>query len=154
MKYHVCYLCMSYAHEKPLICVKCKQVFCSRCIRSYLEIGIGQCPDCQTQAVEHHFIKMNPKLEEVHFKTIKIRCEFWQNGCGMELPFSYIKEHQKSCDNKPFKKQQKHFRESDTLSSIQEIQETQSKIKSQQILILEQLKSEKIFQNFAYNYTG
>ena len=62
-----------------------------------------------------------------------------------------MEDHQKNCKFKP--KVDDECGKS-LAGGIRRIEDTQAMIRNQQNLMVEQLMSEKVFQNFAYNFIG
>ncbi len=82
----ICPLCQSIL-IKPIICMKCQNVFCKKCIDKYKENN-SKCPKGCDDPEYQNCIGKNEILSKLKFRCV---------GCDKSIPYEEAEKHHNSC---------------------------------------------------------
>lgn len=89
MDYYTCKFCYSIVKD-PICCSQCDDLFCSFCLKEWINDGRG-CPHCRAKPFKESRIN---KFNKNFLNNIQIICPV---GCEDKFKYEYLNNHLKTC---------------------------------------------------------
>ena len=97
MEKYICPICQCILTE-PVMITKCFHIFCTKCIKSFIDSNIKNnrklnCPICRQQFDKEDYVLAFDLQQEI--ENCKIDCK----KCGASMPILQFEDHQESCSS-------------------------------------------------------
>ena len=93
-----CSICTNVIRD-PVMCRENEHVFCRACITRYL-MNYQRCPTCM-EPLTVDTLKQTPRGIQNLLSELKIRCEFFDRGCGEFIELGDLERHVRDCGFAP-----------------------------------------------------
>ena len=83
----------------PVMCRENEHVFCRACITRYL-VNYQRCPTCMEPLTVDTLLQVSRNVRDI-LSALKIRCHFFNRGCGESMPLADLERHVRDCGYAP-----------------------------------------------------
>ena len=98
-----CSICAD-ALENPVQLKQCEHAFCAQCIDQWFASNNRTCP-IDRRNVSENDINRSPRFIINMIGRLKIKCNYYANGCESTLSFESLAKHVAECNFKPVKEE-------------------------------------------------